>query len=124
MTSGLLHIHSKHYIHRDISPENILISRCGSKLFISDFGLCQKVSPKESDIQHSREQVGKDNWEAPELLNQKGVHGTQSDIFALGCTIYYLVTKGKHPFQTGTVTEIPQKILDNKWSLDGKKHCQ
>jgi serine/threonine protein kinase len=107
MARGLEHIHSKHFVHRDLKPENILISLPDNNnkihLKISDFGLCKSTSERGtfsmSDVK------GTVNYLAPEVLQLleetsfENIRGTlNSDIFSLGCTFHYFLTKGIHPF--------------------------
>ncbi len=67
IASGLDYIHSKKLVHRDIKPDNILISlTIPVKMKLSDFGLCKKVSPRGTFAQSGLR--GTLNWMAPELL--------------------------------------------------------
>ncbi len=100
---GVHYIHSMQLIHRDIKPQNILISLTGSVVIkISDYGLSRATNSRGTcSISGKR---GKPNWMAPEILNQnlkdldieRG--SVQSDIFAVGCVFFYFVTRGIHPF--------------------------
>ena len=114
MACGLEFIHSQKLVHRDISPDNVLISLAGDRLAISDFGLCKPVSETGS-YQFSSKVRGKEMWWAPELIervedraNQK--RGTiKSDTFAMGCVFYYLLTRGQHPF----LADAKYQVIDN-----------
>ena len=98
MARGLAYIHSKSLAHRDISPDNILISLDCNRLLISDFGLCKEVSFRGTYTLTSHS--GKNIWKAPELITATAdVRGTiSSDIFALGCVYFAFLTNGYHPF--------------------------
>ena len=76
ITSGLDHLHSLNVVHRDIKPQNILISaqktrsrhgkgRTGHRMLISDFGLCKKL---DDDHASSTSTGGTRGWQAPEIL--------------------------------------------------------
>ena len=65
MLDGLSYLHSKRYVHRDIKPQNILITFSGG-LKIADFGFCKLVT--EDTFSMSDAGRGTDGWMAPELL--------------------------------------------------------
>ena len=78
---GLSYIHEQGYFHRDMKPENILIS--DGKVKIADFGLVKEIRsrPPFTDYVSTR-------WyRAPELLLKSPCYGTQIDIFALAVII-------------------------------------
>lgn len=66
MLEGLAFIHSRKYVHRDVKPNNILISQSG-ELKIADFGFCKPVRGIDS-FSMSNAGVGTGGWMAPELL--------------------------------------------------------
>ena len=72
------YIHRKQVIHKDIKPENILITRVGSHVKIIDFGLSDAGS-----ILTGKDPAGTVNYAAPEVL-AGGVADERSDIFSFG----------------------------------------
>jgi len=63
-------------------------------------------------------EVGSFGWKAPEMITQK--EKTKSvDIFSLGCTFYYLLTNGKHPF--GEMNDREHNILNGSYNLKDLK---
>ncbi len=104
---GLDYIHSRNLVHRDVKPDNILISATTPvQMKLSDFGFCKVVSPQGTFSQSGLK--GTLNWMAPELLDIMSdpdnipndlPRGTiESDTFAAGCVFFYLLTLGSHPF--------------------------
>jgi serine/threonine-protein kinase/endoribonuclease IRE1 len=123
IANGLHYIHSQNLVHRDVKPDNILISMTTPvRMKLSDFGFVKKTSPRGTFSQQSGLK-GTLNWMAPEMLellndvsrdtsSKEIPHGTiQCDIFAAGCVFFYFLTRGIHPF--GNYFTIPGNILNN-----------
>ncbi|GAA5868578.1 hypothetical protein JCM1840_005495 [Sporobolomyces johnsonii] len=73
VASGLRHLHSLKIVHRDIKPQNILVSTAkrgpGLRMLISDFGLCKKLDVDESSFQQTvNHAAGSFGYRAPEVL--------------------------------------------------------
>ncbi|XP_057370166.1 serine/threonine-protein kinase/endoribonuclease IRE1-like [Daphnia carinata] len=130
MLEGLAFIHSRNYVHRDVKPNNILISSSGG-LKIADFGFCKLVRSTEA-FSMSAAGIGTAGWMAPELLKNMqdlengrnaALHATTAiDVFSLGCVFFFFFTKGTHPF--GIAMMRNANILMGKYNLTKleKKH--
>ncbi|EED82822.1 predicted protein, partial [Postia placenta Mad-698-R] len=79
ITAGLRHLHALKIVHRDIKPQNILISHAkkgigetaGHRMLISDFGLCRKLEVDQTSFLPSANgamAAGTVGWRAPEIL--------------------------------------------------------
>ncbi len=122
IANGLHYIHSRNLVHRDVKPDNILISiTTPVKMKLSDFGYVKKISPQGTFTQSGLK--GTLIWMAPEILEllndsresttEELPHGDiQSDTFAAGCVFFYYLTRGKHPFGNNPF-RIQVNILDN-----------
>ena len=79
-TKGLAYMHKQGYFHRDMKPENLLITE-SKQLKIADFGLTREIrsSPPYTDYVSTR-------WyRSPEILLKSNNYNSPCDIFALGC---------------------------------------
>jgi serine/threonine protein kinase len=117
MAQGLEYIHSQGLIHRDVKPENILIS-CDNPAVIkwADFGMSRAVVTGSKTFSWSKFQ-GTDRWLAPELITapqEKKIKGSQKcDIFALGCVFFFFLVPGVHPFGDGDNHSTQTNIKDD-----------
>jgi serine/threonine protein kinase len=102
---GLAHAHAQGFIHRDIKPENILIST-GGHVKVADLGMV-KADDEDMALTQTGHALGTP-WYMPleQARNAKDIDG-RSDIYALGCLLYCLLT-GHPPFQGRTIVELIQ----------------
>jgi serine/threonine-protein kinase len=106
MARALEQAHSRNIVHRDIKPDNILITRSGvAKL--SDFGLAKRTD-EASHLTQARQGFGTTAYMPYEqAINAKDVDG-RSDIYALGATLYHLLT-GTPPFPGENHLDVVEK---------------
>ena len=100
---ALLHAHEATLIHRDIKPDNILVTSKGV-VKVADFGLAKAVDEDVSMTQ-SGTGLGTPLYMAPEQARNAKDVDQRADIYSLGCTLYYLVT-GQLPFSGSTALEL------------------
>ena len=87
---ALEYAHSVGIVHRDIKPANLLLDPQG-QLWVTDFGLAQVAG--DSGLTMTGELLGTVRYASPEqLLGRRGVVDHRSDIYALGATLYELLT--------------------------------
>ncbi len=100
---ALKHAHDQNMIHRDIKPDNILVTSKGV-VKVADFGLAKAVDEDVSMTQ-SGTGLGTPLYMAPEQARNAKHVDKRSDIYALGSTLYYFLT-GKLPFTGENTLEL------------------
>jgi tetratricopeptide (TPR) repeat protein len=101
LLSALAHAHARGILHRDIKPGNVLFSVQGGirSPKLTDFGVGWRLDGPAGPIRG-----GTPHWMAPEqFLDDRGLQGPWTDLYALGCLTYALVA-GQPPFRSGPST--------------------
>ena len=111
--SGIMMLHDKGYIHRDIDPSNIMITDEG-KVKLIDLGICKRLETINTTSLTSIGQfVGKEAYAAPELASGDINHqNVTTDIYAVGIMLFQIIT-GSLPF-TGTMQDVLEKQKNEK----------
>ena len=107
MCSGIEEAHKHHIIHRDIKPQNIIISNDG-KVKVTDFGIARMVTSKTT----TTVAMGSVHYTSPEQA-RGGYSDEKSDIYSIGITLYEMVT-GQVPFNGDTTVEVAMKHLQEE----------
>nr|XP_021561043.1 LOW QUALITY PROTEIN: inactive serine/threonine-protein kinase PLK5 [Neomonachus schauinslandi] len=109
LVSGLRYLHQRRIVHRDLKPSNFFLNR-NMVVKIGDLGLAARVGPGG----HCHKVLcGTPNFLAPEVISRNG-HSCQSDIWALGCIMYTVLT-GTPPFVVAPLSEMYQNIRDGRY---------
>jgi hypothetical protein len=104
--------HQHGVIHRDLKPGNILLDPSGNPR-VTDFGLAKKVEA-DSGLTGSGQIMGTPSYMPPEQAGGKrGEVGPAADVYALGATLYALVT-GRPPFQAATAMDTLLMVLSEE----------
>ncbi len=106
--SALFHVGQQGVVHRDIKPDNILITKDGHAK-VADFGLAKDVSGNgdATDLTQAGLAMGTPAYMSPEQCMGRKIDG-RSDIYSLGVTAYYALT-GEKPFTGQSSFEIMTK---------------
>lgn len=100
--AGLAYAHREGLVHRDVKPGNLLVTPEG-QVKVSDLGLAGFLHAG-SDDPRSGKIVGTADYLAPEKITSPQFVLPVSDIYSLGCTLYYAAT-GKVPFPGGSTRD-------------------
>jgi serine/threonine-protein kinase len=111
VAEALAHAARRGVVHRDIKPSNILLTPEGTAKLI-DLGLARIQIPTGNavDLTASGVTLGTFDYISPEQARDPRTADQRSDIYSLGCTLYYILT-GQPPFPGGNVL---QKLLQHQ----------
>lgn len=93
--SGLAHAHAHKIVHRDMKPQNILLSEEG-RVKLTDFGIARVVSDEGQRITATGDMLGTIAYMAPEQRLDPRRVGPTADIYSVGATLYIALT-GRRP---------------------------
>jgi serine/threonine protein kinase len=108
---GLRHAHERGLVHRDIKPSNLLLSKdaTGADVVkILDMGLARLHIPgggAAKGLTQSGHVLGTPDYLAPEQALDARSADVRSDLYSLGCTLYFLLT-GQPPFSGASMAEV------------------
>jgi len=106
---ALEHAHQKGFIHRDVKPKNIMITK-NSITKLADMGLARAVSDREAAEAEQGKAFGTPYYISPEQIRGEIDVDFRADIYSLGCTFYHMVT-GKVPFDGPNPSAVMHKHL-------------
>lgn len=107
IASGLEAAHENHIIHRDIKPQNIIVSRTGN-IKVTDFGIAKAASNNTL----TSGAMGSVHYISPEQA-RGGYSDERSDIYSLGITMYEMVT-GRVPFEGDNNVSVALMHIQNE----------
>ncbi len=109
--AGAVHYaHGKGVLHRDIKPANILVDQHGEPR-LTDFGLA-KILDEASGLTVKDEVIGTPSYISPEQAGGNRALTPATDVYALGATLYELVT-GRPPFAGSTKLDTLKMVLES-----------
>jgi serine/threonine protein kinase len=109
--SALAYAHENQIIHRDIKPANIILSPKGTAKLM-DFGIAQ-LHTEGAKLTQAGSVMGSIMYTSPEQLNDASRVDARTDLYALGVTIYELLT-GQSPYKADSMSQLILEILTAK----------
>ncbi|XP_013195952.1 serine/threonine-protein kinase PLK4 [Amyelois transitella] len=111
VVSGVLYLHTYNIIHRDLSLNNLLLTK-DLNVKIADFGLATQLNgPDEKHVT----MCGTPNYISPEVAS-RNFHGLPADVWGLGCMLYTLLV-GSPPFHTQHVKTTLNKVINADYKI-------
>jgi serine/threonine-protein kinase len=109
VAKALDHAHKQGFIHRDVKPKNVMITRQGV-VKLADMGLARAVSDREAAEAEAGKAFGTPYYISPEQIRGEVDVDQRADLYGLGCTLYHMVT-GQVPFDGPNPSAVMHKHL-------------
>ena len=110
LIGALAHCHERGVIHRDIKPQNVIITPQGQAILV-DFGLAKLMAPDDPRTRTVMRGLGTPEYAPPEQYDAKrGRTDARTDVYSLGATLYHALTGHAPPTVTERIVE-PESLV-------------
>jgi serine/threonine protein kinase/HAMP domain-containing protein len=117
LLDGLAHIHRQGYLHRDIKPDNICVRSKDGSLVLLDFGSARQTGNAGGD-----QGIVYTPGFAPLEQHVGGEQGPWTDVYAMGATLYWMVTGGKPV--PATVRQADERVMPSAVELGSGRYSE
>jgi len=120
VAEALVYAHEHNTIHRDIKPDNIMLTS-GGHAKLADLGLARVSQEGLTQLTETGTTMGTPTYMAPEQCTDAKRADARSDIYSLGATWYHMIV-GRPPFDGSTALEVMQKHLKDplRWPPESR----
>ena len=108
--AGLAEAHGRGIVHRDIKPDNLLVSLEG-RVKLADLGLAKAQAGSDHSLSLASGVMGTPQYMAPEQWDSPDV-GPAADVWALGASLYYVLTGG-HGIEGATLAAMARRVQEH-----------
>jgi serine/threonine protein kinase len=120
VAEALKHASHRGLIHRDVKPENVILTRDGG-VKLADLGLARLTDDEKWGLAEAGMAIGTPYYISPEQVRGQTDIDIRADIYSLGATLYHMVT-GKVPYGGETPNEVMRKHVDARVQLVPPDH--
>jgi formylglycine-generating enzyme required for sulfatase activity len=114
VAAALHHAHEAGFVHRDVKPGNVLVTAEGQPIVI-DFGLVRALDADGAALTRTGELFGTPAYLAPEqILAGSPLADRRLDVWALGVSLFEVLTDGRRPFAAPTYEALCRAITDDE----------
>jgi len=111
IAEALAHAHSRGFIHRDVKPKNIMLTKDGAAK-LADMGLARQAGDATIALEEAGKAFGTPYYIAPEQVLGDPNIDARADIYSLGATLYEMLT-GRPPYSAPTPQQVMQKHVSS-----------
>ena len=120
IAEALAHAHARGLIHRDVKPENVILTKDGG-VKLADLGLARPTADEKWAMSEAGMAIGTPYYISPEQVRGQVDVDIRADIYGLGATLYHMVT-GRVPYTGETPNDVMKKHVDKNVVLVPPDH--
>jgi serine/threonine-protein kinase len=113
VADALAYAHERGVVHRDIKPDNIIISAQSGRPMVTDFGIARAVSEGDSRLTATGMAIGTPAYMSPEQAAGERTIDGRSDLYSLGIVAYQMLA-GEPPFVAGSTPAMLVKHISER----------
>ncbi len=120
VAEALAHAHLRGLIHRDVKPENVILTKDGN-VKLADLGLARPTADEKWAMSEAGMAIGTPYYISPEQVRGQVDVDIRADVYGLGATLYHMVT-GQVPYSGDSPNDVMKKHVDKNVILTPPDH--